>query len=181
MRSRRALLVSLSVGCICAVLIVFFALRTRAGSTVETTSLGGTTAPSIEGRQLLSTSRVSLRSLRGRYVVVDFFASWCAPCVAEEPEVQAFAFEHRNDRSTGFIGVDIDDSVVNARAFLTRYGATWPAIADSTGSIAQSYGVANPPELFLIDPRGKIISSITQAVNTEELSNWVSEAKAAGA
>lgn len=181
MRAHRALVASIGAGVVCLVLVVVFALRTGNGGAVGTTTLGGAIAPPVAGRELLTQANLSLRSMRGRYVIVDFFASWCGTCLSEEPQIEAFTFEHRNDPSVGFIGVDIDDSAANARAFLTRYGATWPAIADTSGQIAQSYGVANPPEMFLVDPKGRIVSSITEAVTARELDNWIAEAKAAGA
>lgn len=180
-RLRRARVAATMVGAMSLALIVIFAMRTHAGTETGATLLGGTRAPEISGTDLENGRSISLAHLRGRYVIVDFFASWCGTCLGEEPAIESFTFAHRHDATVGFIGVDIDDSVTNARDFLTRYGATWPAIVDSTGSIAQSYGVAQPPDLFLVDPRGKIVSSISQPVNAPELSNWVHDARVAGA
>lgn len=177
----RARIAALVVGVTSSALIVFFALRTHAPTPATTTLLGGKIAPEISGASLLIGGEFSMRGLRGRYVVVDFFASWCGTCLSEEPQIEAFTFAHRNDRSVAFIGVDIEDSLNNARSFFSHYGATWPAVVDTTGSIAQAYGVAQPPELFLVDPRGRIISSISQAVTSTELTNWVHEARVAGA
>lgn len=177
----RARVAAFLVGTACIALIVVFAVRTVGGTRATTTLLGGSTAKAISGTNLLTGAPISLVRMRGRYVIIDFFASWCTACLSEEPQIEAFTFAHRNDHTVVFIGVDIDDSINNARDFFSRYGATWPAVVDMTGSIAQSYGVAQPPELFLIDPRGKIVSSISQPVTATELSNWVREAKLAGA
>ena len=177
----RARFTALVVGVACVALIVIFALRTVTGARPTTTPLGGSIAKAISGTNLLDGRPISLQELHGRYVIVDFFASWCGACLSEEPQIEAFTFSQRNDPTVGFIGVDIDDSINNARGFFSRYGATWPAVVDATGSIAQSYGVAQPPELFLIDPRGKIVSSISQPVTATELANWIREAKVAQA
>ena len=177
----RARVLALVVGAVCIALIVVFALRTVGGTRATTTPLGGSMAKAISGTNLVNGATISLSALRGRYVIVDFFASWCGACLSEEPQIEAFTFAYRNDRTVGFIGVDIDDSINNARGFFSRYGATWPAVVDTTGSIAQSYGVAQPPELFLVDPKGKIVSSISQQVTETELSNWIREAKVARA
>ncbi|HUY06035.1 MAG TPA: TlpA disulfide reductase family protein [Acidimicrobiales bacterium] len=181
MARARTRVVAAVVGAVSIALIVVFALRTSAGTGTTTTPLGGSVAKAISGVNLANGLPISLHEMRGRYVVVDFFASWCGTCLSEEPQIEAFTFAHRNDRTVGFIGVDIDDSINNARGFLTRYGATWPAVVDATGSIAQAYGVAQPPELFLIDPVGKIVSSISQPVTATELTNWIREAKVARA
>ncbi|HVB00418.1 MAG TPA: TlpA disulfide reductase family protein [Acidimicrobiales bacterium] len=177
----RARVAALVVGAVCIALIVVFALRTVGGTRATTTPLGGSAAKAISGTNILNGTQISLQTMRGRYVIVDFFASWCSACLSEEPQIEAFTFANRNDRTIGFIGVDIDDSINNARGFFSRYGATWTAVVDTTGSIAQSYGVAQPPELFLVDPRGKIVSSISQPVTATELTNWIREAKVAGA
>ncbi len=174
-RSRAA---ALAVGVLALALIVVFGIRTHLSTQAGPTTLGGRSAPLIAGTDLVSGDPISLHSLHGRYVVVDFFASWCGPCLAEEPQIEAFTFAHRNDAHVGFLGVDIDDSTNNAKDFFARYGATWPAVVDLTGSIAQSYGVTQPPELFLVDPAGKIVSSISQQVDATELSNWVTSAEA---
>ncbi len=177
----RARVTALAVGAVCVALIAAFALRTVVGARPSTTPLGGSRARAISGTSLTDGRPISLQAFRGRYVIVDFFASWCSACLSEEPQIEAFTFSHRDDRTVGFIGVDIDDSINNARGFFSRYGATWPAVVDTTGSIAQSYGVAQPPELFLVDPAGRIVSSISQPVTATELSNWIREARVARA
>lgn len=177
----RARLFASIVGVVSLALILALGLRTHFGAPAPETPLGGRAAPEISGTNLVNGASLSLSKLRARYVVVDFFASWCGPCLSEEPQIEAFNFAHRNDRQIGFIGVDIDDSVNNARNFMIRYGATWPLLVDTSGSIAQAYGVAQPPELFLVDPSGKIVSSISQAVTASELTNWIREARLADA
>lgn len=176
----RARISALVVGVVAVVLIAFLALRTHASSTATATSLGGKMAPAISGRSLSTNKEFSLKQEHGRFVVIDFFASWCATCIAEEPDLEAFDFAHLHDPKVSLIGVDIDDSLDNARYFVSHYGVTWPTVADS-GPIAQSYGVADPPDLFLVDPSGRVVSSISTQVTLAELNNWVHEAEAAKA
>lgn len=179
-RIHRARLASLVVGLVAVALIVFFALQTTSPGQVTASPLGGKLAPAISGKNILTGAPLSLEALRGRYVIIDFFASWCGPCISEESQVEAFTYDQRTNPHIGFIGVDIDDNAGNANKFLTHYGATWPALADS-GPISQAYGVADPPELFLVDPAGKIISSINQAVTLSVLNRWVHDAELAQA
>lgn len=178
-RRLRPAIVAAVVAAALGVLVAAFVARSATPAR-STTPLGGRAAPAIAGANLAG-GHVSLASMRGRYVIVDFFASWCGTCVAEEPQIEAFAFAHRHDHGVGLLGVDIGDSPGNARRFFATYGATWPAVVDTTGAIAQSYGVASPPELFLVDPRGRVVSTIADQVTAAELSNWVRTARAAGA
>ena len=117
----------------------------------------GKPAPAITGTAFDS-ARFSLSSYRGRFVLVNFFASWCPPCQSEEPNLAAFAFtQSRSPNGAALVSVDIDDTVAAGRAFVTQWGATWPAIPDHNGAIANDYGVGSPPMTFLIDPKGRII------------------------
>ena len=174
-RARRS---AIGVGLIAVALIAFLAVRTGAPAKSPTTSLGGHLAPVISGNDLVGGRPVSLAQFRGRYVLVDFFASWCATCLEEEPSLEAFAFSHRFDRRVALLGVDIDDVRANAVAFVGHYGVTWPTVVDS-GAIAQSYGVADPPDLFLVDPSGRVLSAITSQVTLPELNSLIRTAESA--
>jgi cytochrome c biogenesis protein CcmG/thiol:disulfide interchange protein DsbE len=98
---------------------------------------------------------VRLADLRGRPVIVNFWASWCAPCVEEFPLLQQALTEHRSD-GLAVIGVVFDDRSEAARGFLERMGAAWPAAMDPNSSVADAYGVSAPPESFFIDRQGRI-------------------------
>jgi thiol-disulfide isomerase/thioredoxin len=177
-RSRRALVSALVVGALSVALIAVLATRTTAPGTQATSSLGGKRAPALSGETIIGQRRVDLASLRGRYVLVDFFASWCGPCIAEIPELARFVFEHRNDARVSVLGVDIDDSLANGRAFLTKVGATWPAIEDGDGHLAERYGVVDPPESFLVDPAGRVVATFGSGVTANQLDAVIATARA---
>jgi len=147
-------------GTVLALLVVVgvvLATRTPQESTQVTSPLLGHMAPTFSGTDLRTGHRVSLASLRGHYVVVNFFASWCTPCVDETPDLVTFAYNqaHESGGAT-VVGVVFHDETSSARQFLRSQGAIWPTVADPGGTIAQAYGVTAPPTTFVIDPSGRI-------------------------
>ncbi len=177
---RRALTAAAGVGVVVAALLAVLATRSVAPGSAAATTLGGKPAPAIEGRSLTGGGTVSLASLRGRYVVVTFFASWCEPCRAEVPQLASFVWSQRNGRrAAAVLGVADQDTSANARAFLEQYGATWPAVADPSGAIAYAYGVSGPPQSFLVSPSGRVVGRYAGQLTSSFLQRWVGAAEAA--
>lgn len=182
-RTRRALYASLAVAAVAAVLVAVLATRSvPPGSTLDS-RLGGLPAPAVAGADLVTGDRVSLASMRGRYVLVDFFASWCVPCQQEVPQIARFLFAHRSARDVAALGVDIDENAADGRAFLVRYGVGWPAIENPGGSksVALAYGVIDPPESFLVAPDGKVVAAIAGGVTVTSLDRLLAAARGVGA
>jgi cytochrome c biogenesis protein CcmG/thiol:disulfide interchange protein DsbE len=109
---------------------------------------------------------LQLGDLRGRPVIINFWASWCGPCIEEFPLLQAAASRHRAD-DLAVVGIVYRDNSEAARAFLARLGATWPAAMDPGEQVAESFGIYGPPETFFIDRdgvvRGRQIGQLTAA------------------
>lgn len=126
-------------------------------------------APAISGTTLAGRP-FSLSSYRGRYVYVNFFASWCPPCQTEEPSLIDFEFrQHRAANGAAMVSVVFNDSVAAARRFVTQWGAEWPAVVDRGGAIANRYGVESPPMTFLVDPRGRVVGTWDGPVTAGQL------------
>lgn len=98
---------------------------------------------------------VRLADLRGRPVIVNFWASWCAPCVREFPLLRAAAERHGDELA--IVGIIYQDRSEDARSFMERMGATWPSAVDPGGEVAVSYGIHGPPESFFIDRAGIVV------------------------
>lgn len=102
---------------------------------------------------LLDGESLRLSDLRGKVVVLNFWASWCPPCRAEMPDFQEIWEEMKED-DVVFLGVAVGDSESPARAFAETTGVTYPLGLDETGRISRDYQVTSLPTTFLIDREG---------------------------
>jgi cytochrome c biogenesis protein CcmG/thiol:disulfide interchange protein DsbE len=125
----------------------------------------GTPAPALR-LPGLDGGQVDLAALRGRPVVVNFWASWCDPCVREFPLLRQAAAGHRRDRLT-VVGVLSGDSPAAARPFLRRNHATWPIALDPNATTATAWGAVGLPHTWFIRRDGTLAShqlgELTQA------------------
>jgi cytochrome c biogenesis protein CcmG, thiol:disulfide interchange protein DsbE len=138
----------------------------------------GKGAPTLSGTTLAG-DPVSLAQYRGRYVFVNFFASWCSPCQTEEPDLVSFDFQ-QSKRADGaaLISVVFDDPDSAAAGFVSTWGARWPAVQDPGGVIANRYGVSAPPTTFLVDPQGRVVADFISALNLSQLDAVLAKARA---
>ena len=157
---------------VAAALVALLATRPPFDATEVQTPLVGQAAPPIAGTTVTGAS-FDLASLRGRWVVVNFFASWCPPCQQEQPELETFAFRHRQPGDAALVGVVFDDAASSARSFVRSTGATWPAVVDPGGQLALAYGVRGPPETFLVSPSGVVTAHLDGPVTSAGLDYWL--------
>jgi len=172
LRRKPARMIAVGVGLALIAFVAVLATRSTQSGTPAESPLVGQVAPPISAVNEVTGHEVSLASERGHYVVVAFFASWCAPCATETPQLVAFLFAERKIHAS-VLGVIYDDSVSNAVNFLHSYGATWPAVTDANGAIAAEYGVDDPPEAFVIAPSGRVVAWIPGGVTESGLSQIV--------
>ena len=116
----------------------------------------GTPAPALR-LPGLDGGQVDLAALRGRPVVVNFWASWCDPCVREFPLLRQAASSHRPDR-LAVVGVLSGDTPAAARPFVRRLDATWPMALDPNTTTATAWGAIGLPHTYFIRPDGTLAS-----------------------
>jgi cytochrome c biogenesis protein CcmG/thiol:disulfide interchange protein DsbE len=128
-------------------------------------------------KRLDEPGKFKLSSLRGKVVVVNFWASWCEPCKSEAPRFQA-ASERYGDR-VAFVGVDTADYSSDAGRFLDRYGVTYPNVRDPDRSVLGKYGGLPIPRTFVISPQWQVTGYIFGEARAEELDSAIQKALAA--
>jgi cytochrome c biogenesis protein CcmG, thiol:disulfide interchange protein DsbE len=165
---RTALVASTLIAVLVASMVVVLATRDPSTERASQSPLIGELAPATAGTTL-DGEEVSIDDFRGRWVMVNFFASWCTPCLEEHPELNAFDVQHRAEGDAVLVSVTFDNQADDARAFFAEHGGEWPVIDDPENSIGVAYGVAQVPETFVIRPDGIVVQRFAGAVTRAEL------------
>lgn len=132
----------------------------------------GDPVPTAPLAQLEGGGNASLADYRGRWVLVNFWASWCLPCREEAPALERFQRRHGGPDFT-VLGIDSRDLTSDGLAFVREYGLTYPQLRDGDGSAADDYGTTGVPENFLIDPRGRVRLLVRGPISEEYLREQV--------
>ena len=120
--------------------------------------------------ELFDAVSLSLSDLRGKVVLVDFWASWCTPCRQESPALAAVYREY-SGRGVEFVGLNIWDRESDARDHMNHFNVPYPNGVDIQGTIAINYGVRGIPEKFLINRQGVVVKKLVGPVDVESLSS----------
>jgi len=111
---------------------------------------------------------IQLSDFRGQPVLLNFFASWCVPCMVEMPLIQE---AHLQAEAKGYVvlGVAVQDSREAVRSLSESMGLSFPMVFDGDSSVGLAYEVLGPPATFVIDKTGKIVSSVSGVMAQDEL------------
>jgi thiol-disulfide isomerase/thioredoxin len=137
-------------------------------------------APDVSGTTLAG-SRLSLRSYRGRVVVINFWGSWCAPCRAEAPTLAVLSEQYRS-KGVQFVGADIRDSPASAEAFVRNFGISYPSLNDPADEVALAFrGTVPPaaiPSTLVIDRSGRIAGRVIGQASYSSLDSMLAKVTA---
>jgi cytochrome c biogenesis protein CcmG/thiol:disulfide interchange protein DsbE len=124
-------------------------------------------------------SPLSLESLRGKVVMLNFWASWCRPACYEEAPALERTWREYKDKGVVVVGIDIQDRDEAARTFLAEFGHSFPNAPDPAGRIAVDYGVYGVPETFFIDRKGRVrfkqVGALTDELARQRLDTLLKE------
>ena len=162
----------LAVGVVVALFaLLAWKLATDSGSGIVQALDAGkaVSAPDFALPRLDAEGDLRLSSLRGKAVVLNFWASWCEPCKEEAPVLEA-AWRKYRSRGLVVVGIDAQDFARDARRFMRRYGMTYPVVHDGPGDTLGDYDLTGFPETFFVDRRGRLVGRrVTGAIDEETL------------
>jgi thiol-disulfide isomerase/thioredoxin len=124
---------------------------------IESTMIGKI-APDFTTKSTLDGSEFTFNSLRGKYVLIDFWGIWCGPCVAEMPTVKEYANKYADKLTV--LGIDSGDTKEKIKEFITKNNYDWQqvlSVRNSEDDFVLKFNVAGFPTKFIIDPEGKIL------------------------
>ncbi len=132
--------------------------------------LQGQQAPDFTLAVLGGTQRsaIALASFKGKPIVLNFWASSCAPCQEETPMLQS-QWKSTQAKGVVFLGVDFQDVQSDGVSFMQRYSVTYPNVLDAGGAVAIHYGVTYTPTTFFINRQGVVVRSIPREITAQEL------------
>lgn len=165
MRIRSIIAVLLAVA---VVALLVFGLVSKGNSRLAS----GETAPEATLPKLDEGGSGSLADYRGRWVLVNFWASWCIPCRDEAPELVKFQREHGGQNFT-VVGIDTQDISDDGTKFAKEYGIDYPLLHDGNGDYGHAFGTTGVPENYLLEPSGRLAWDVAGPVDAKILEEHV--------
>ena len=165
------------VGVLAVALVAVLATRDPAQDRAADSPLVGHVAPPLVGDTIAPEATAGtafdLDRLRGQWVVVNFFATWCVPCRVEHPELIEFSERHAEAGDASVVSVVFDDEADDVVAFFAEEGGDWPVVDGE--AVILDWAVAAVPESFLVSPDGVVAAKITGGVTADGLDDLLEQ------
>lgn len=176
--SRRSLWIGLSLAAVTAVLLFVLAKGFGRDPHEVPFQMRGKPAPDFTLKRLDTGAPVKLSDLRGKPLVLNFWASWCMPCKAEHPIIAWGA--KRFGQDVQFYGVVFEDTEENARGFAGNPEPSFPQLYDDHSRMAVDYGVTGVPETYFIDAQGIIRDKVAAPMDPRQLAEKIAALRQPG-
>jgi cytochrome c biogenesis protein CcmG, thiol:disulfide interchange protein DsbE len=173
-RRRTGLIVTLVVAVLAVGFVVVLATSEPASERRAKSPLVGRAVPALAG-ETLDGGSFDIDDQQGRWVVVNFFATWCAPCRIEHPELQAFEEAHRPTGDAAVVSVVYRDTEANTRDFFADNGGDWPVMLNEDGRAPVDFGVVKVPESYLVNPDGVVVAKFNGGVTQADLDATIAQ------
>ncbi len=148
---------------------------TQQQSTIGSVPLGtsallrvGKPAPEFSLKTLDGAGTVSLMQLRGKRVLINFWASWCAPCIEETPALIE-AYRQLNDPNVAFVAIGLQDDLSNLKKFAAANGVPYLVVSDVDGAVGDAYAVRGLPTTILVDSSGVVQNIVSGPVQRDKV------------
>jgi cytochrome c biogenesis protein CcmG/thiol:disulfide interchange protein DsbE len=179
-RRRMAPWIAGAVGVVILMLVIVLATRKPVADRDQESPLVGQAVPALVGTALDGSS-YNIDTQRGKWVLVNFFASWCGPCQAEHPELRKFDDEHRAAGDASIVSVPFQNTEEDIRAFFSTNGGSWPVLATAPPEAVFDFGIVKLPESYLVAPSGQVVAKFNGGVEAGRVDDLIKQFSAAGA
>lgn len=177
-RSNAVRIAAAAIGVVMALFVVMLFTSKNSSDQPSASPVIGQQAPALGGKALLG-EPVDIGS-NDRWLLVNFFATWCVPCVKEHPELRQFAENGAKDGSARVVSVAYDDEASAVKKFFEKQGGDWPVLDADRGRTALDWGVAKVPESFLVAPNGVVVHRLQGGVKAREVEALIERYEAQG-
>ena len=171
--NRRVVIIAAVCAVVGVILVTLLATSPDTADRPAASPLVGGLAPDVEALDT-SGEPFDIDDFRGSWVLLNFFATWCAPCVVEHPELVKFSERHAGGDAF-VISVAFNEEPEDVEAFFDKHGGDWPVIAEGNGRFALEYGVIRLPESFLISPTGTVAAKFEGGITADEVDGVIAE------
>jgi len=180
---RSAIPIAAAVLSIALVALLVYGITSRGGDNTISEEIQqgkNPTAPgaTMELPNLDGGGKTSLASLRGKVVILNFWASWCGPCTVEAPFLQQAQEKLEQSGEGTVLGATYNDTIDDTRKFLRENKVTYPNVRDIGTKLASEYGTIQLPETFVINAKGKVVAVSKGTIDDKFLDNAIAKAKA---
>ena len=172
-RSRTVMFAAIGVGVVMFLLVVLLITRKNAEERSTDSPLIGKTAPALNGDALIGEPFDI--GTTDRWLLVNFFATWCVPCVEEHPQLRKVAADGEKSGDIEVISVVYGDKSADVRRFFEEKGGDWTVLDSDDGRTALDWGVAKVPESFLVSPTGVVVERFQGGVVASDVEGLIAQ------